>query len=764
MLHGARLPVPVRTLLPLCALLCASVASGQVVFINEVMANNQTAIANDGSYSEWVELYNPSASAVNIGDWSLSDSLSSPRKFVFPAGSSSTIPANGYLVVWLDNNTTSPGLHAGFSVKKNTDDLTLFGPFATGSLQVDRIVFGIQPVDQSIGRVPDGSPNWTLTRPTFELPNQAILLDTIVTNLRINEVMANPSGGDDWFELYNPGTNYVHLGGLVWSDQLTVPATNKPIAALSFIPPGGFIQFIANDNDADADHCSFKLGNSGDNVVLFATDRTTVIDRITYTGTQTNGVSFGHLPDGGTNTVYFASGKSTPGDSNFQLLTDIIINEILTHTDPPLEDAIELYNPTGSAVDISNFWLSNSKDDPKKFRIPGGTVVPAGGYKVFYEWPGSTNGFNSSGFGTNRSFTLNSAKGDEVFLHSADAAGNLTFFRLSRAFGPAENGVSFGRYVTSEGKTDFVPMSRRTFGGVDNPTSVNQFRLGTGATNAYPKIGPIVITEVMYHPPDAFVDGAFVDNSQDEYIELYNVTPATAPLYDPVIYSYADGRTNTWRLRGVVDFNFPMFVSMAPAEYLLVVNFDPTTNTTQLAAFRSKYSVPAGVQIFGPYRGKLQNGSGSVELYKPDPPQSPDHPDPGLVPYIFVDRVKYSDNAPWPVEPDGTGAALQRVKPEEYGNDPINWVAAPPTPGGQAVHIDSVQRAGTSTTIRFVGVANSGYTLQYQGSLSGGGGTGSNIWIRATDIAPQSTTGVRQVTDSTSNPMRFYRLVTPIQP
>jgi hypothetical protein len=388
--------------------------------------------------------------------------------------------------------------------------------------------------------------------------------------------------------------------------------------------------------------------------------------------------------------------------------------------------------------------------------------VPAGGYKVFYEYPGNTNGFNFSGFGTNRSFTLNSANGDEVFLHSADAAGNLTFYRVSRAFGPAENGVSFGRYVTSEGKADFVPMSRRTF-GVDNPTSVNQFRLGTGLTNAYPKIGPIVITEVMYHPPDILVGGVFVDNSQDEYIELYNLSPSTVPLYDPVIYSYADGRTNTWRLRGVVDFIFPMNVSMAPAAYLLVVNFDPNTNTTQLAAFRSKYGVPAGVQIFGPYRGKLQNGSGSVELYKPDPPQSPDHPDFGLVPYIFVDRVKYSDNAPWPVEPDGTGAALQRVKPEEYGNDPINWVAAAPTPGAQAIHIDSVQRGGTATTIRFTGIANSGYTLQYHTSLLAGG-TGSNIWARATDIAPQATTGVRQVTDSTSNSTRFYRLITPIQP
>jgi hypothetical protein len=267
----------------------------------------------------------------------------------------------------------------------------------------------------------------------------------------------------------------------------------------------------------------------------------------------------------------------------------------------------------------------------------------------------------------------------------------------------------------------------------------------------------------MYHPPDILVDGAFVDNGQDEYIELYNLSPTTTPLYDPVNYGYADGRTNTWRLRGAVDFNFPMNISMGPGAYLLIVNFDPNTNTTQLAAFRSKYDVPPAVPILGPYRGgKLQNGGASVELYKPDPPQSPDHPDAGLVPYIFVDRVKYSDSLPWPVEPDGTGAALQRIKPEEYGNDPINWMAAPPSPGRQLIRIESVQRSGGATTIRFNAVAYSGYTLQYSTSL-GGGGTSSNIWSKVSDLAPQPTTAVRSLQDATTNPKRFYRIVTPIQ-
>jgi hypothetical protein len=741
--------------------LASATFSPAQIAINEVMANNKTVVANDGQYPGWVELINLTGAPVNIGDWSLSDSLASPRKFIFPSGT--VVPANGYLGIWLDSETNSPGIHTGFSIKSRAgDDLTLYNASLSGSLQVDRIVYGIQPPDVSIGRVPNGTGAWVLTAPTFEFGNQSIPLGVAApNNLRINEVMANPSGGEDWFELYNTTTNYIELSGLVFTD-LASGATNRPVNGLSFIGPGGFLQLFASGEASatpDADQFDFKLNNTAEQVSLFQADRTTLIDRLTYTVPQTNSVSFGRLPDGGPTIVYFAVGRSTPEASNFQLITDVIINEVLAHTDPPLEDAIELYNPTAAPVNIGYWWLSNSKDDPKKFRIPANTIIPAGGYKVFYEWPGSTNGFNANGQGTNRSFTLNSARGDQVYLHTADAAGNLTFFRLSRDFGPSENGVSFGRYVKSDATTDFVPMSRHTF-GVSNPTSQTQFRSGTGAQNAYPKMGPLVISEIMYHPPD--VGTSNVDNSIDEYVEIFNLTTATVPLYDPVVYPFADGRTNTWRLRGVVDFNFPQNVTLAPGAYLLVVNFDPVTNPTQLAAFRSTYGVPPTAAVFGPYEGKLQNGSGDVELYKPDPPQAPDRPDAGLVPYILVEKVKYSDNAPWPVEPDGQGPALQRARLEEYGNDAINWVAAPPTPGrAQLPRIESVQRAGTQTTIQFTGAANTSYTLQSQVALGGDSGSGTNAWTTLGTVGPQPTTGLRQVTDSSGDPRRFYRLFTP---
>jgi len=51
------------------------------------------------------------------------------------------------------------------------------------------------------------------------------------------------------------------------------------------------------------------------------------------------------------------------------------------------------------------------------------------------------------------------------------------------------------------------------------------------------------------------------------------------------------------------------------------------------------------------------------------------------VPYLLVDQVDYSNADPWPTGANGTGESLQRVFSGVYGNDPINWQVAVPTPG-----------------------------------------------------------------------------------
>lgn len=79
------------------------------------------------SVNDWVELHNNGASPVSLNGWALTDSPSTPQKWLFPNVS---IPAGGYLVVILDGqNIKSPGtngyLHADFALDADGEYLAL---------------------------------------------------------------------------------------------------------------------------------------------------------------------------------------------------------------------------------------------------------------------------------------------------------------------------------------------------------------------------------------------------------------------------------------------------------------------------------------------------------------------------------------------------------------------------------------------------------------------------------------------------------------
>lgn len=315
----------------------------------------------------------------------------------------------------------------------------------------------------------------------------------------------------------------------------------------------------------------------------------------------------------------------------------ILVNEILSNEDSPLEDTIELYNPTDNAAAIGGWFLTDDRANPKAFRIPDGTVIPAKGFAVFLE----------KDFGA--AFKLGS-DGDVIWLYSADAAGNLTGYSHGFQFGAAETNVSFGRYVTSVGEERFVAQASRTF----------------GAANSGPKVGPVVISEIMYNPKAG----------GDEFLELQNITSAPVKLYDPL------NATNTWKISGI-GYTLPQNIEIPAKGFLLFVATDPV-------AFRSKYLVPAEVQILGPYPGSLKDSGDTIEISKPGIPQTNSA---GMVdvPLILVDAVTYKDSAPWPSSADGNGPSLERVDLFAFADDPINWrvsFALGGTPG-RAAQVDT---------------------------------------------------------------------------
>jgi hypothetical protein len=622
------------------------------VLINEVLANNASLAEPDGSKPDWIEIYNPSANAVDLADMSLTDDTTDSRRWVFT--NSTILNGHAFLKVRCDSGFPASSTNTGFGLKANGGSVYLFNRIPDGGSLLSAVTYGLQAADFSIGRVPDGSTNWLLGVPSVGGPNIVASLGD-PAQLRINEWMANPASGQDYFELYNPNAQPVDISRFYLTDDLT-SRTKHQLPALSFIGVGqdAFQKFDADGlTTAGADHVNFSLRAQGEALGL-TTSGGTAIDSITF-GPQALGVSEGRLPDGA-NTVVTFSVTPTSGKSNFLPLNNVVINEVLSHSTPPLEDAVELYNPSASSVDISGWYLSDSQNYLLKYRIPAGTIIPAGGYKVFYEYQ-----FNGDTAATR--FSFNGAKGDEVYLSESTSPGTLTGYRAFATFSAAEDGVSFGWFPTSVG-VDFTAMSARTF-GVDNPASTNAFRTGTGLTNAYPKVGPLVFNEIMYHPVNT--------NDVYEYVELRNITGSPVALYDPA------NPANTWRLRKGVDFNFPAGLTIPSGGYLVVVSFDPVTDPTSLTMFQNAYGTN-GI-VVGPYLGRLANSGEALELQKPDAPETTPGPDFGFVPYIVVDRVVYGVTAPWPTSPNGSGFALAKTDSSLYGNEPLNWQAAAPTAG-----------------------------------------------------------------------------------
>ena len=326
-------------------------------------------------------------------------------------------------------------------------------------------------------------------------------------------------------------------------------------------------------------------------------------------------------------------------------LPRVVINEVLANSASPFVDAIELLNLTGLAADISGWFLTDDPAHPQKYRIPDNTILPPAGL-----WVTTEATFGSSAQGTN-SFQL-SSRGDQVWLFATDHSGYI--FSHGFEFGPSEVNTSWGRYVTRDGEEQFVAQRTRTFGDA----------------NSGPKIGPVIFREIMYHPPDLFENGAFWDNDQDEYLEIQNISDSPVPLVD-----IASGEN--WRLRGAVDFDFPKSFVLPANQSALLVNFDPDDEPARATAWRQKWALNEFFPLLGPWRGKMDNSGAEVNLLKPGPV----NPKNGDISYVIVDRVAYSDRAPWPAAADGAGASLERREGALFGNEPGNWTSALPSPG-----------------------------------------------------------------------------------
>ncbi|PYK02366.1 MAG: hypothetical protein DME23_01735 [Verrucomicrobia bacterium] len=593
----------------------------------------------------------------------------------------------------------------------------------------------------------------------------------------------------EFIELKNIGATALDLSGIHFTNGIGFSFTGSAVTSLG---PGQHLVIVKNLAAFTARYgaapnlageYSGSLDNAGERLTLEGASGELILD-FNYHDTwypTTDGFGFSlvvideHAPSSawgkGANWRASAFTGGSPGaDDPPSNVPRVLINEALTHTDPPQVDSIELYNPNSMNVDIGNWYLTDQRAMPHKFRIPSKTIIQAQGYLVFTENDWNANPTLSSGFRLD-------SHGEEVYLFSADANGNLTGYSDGFSFGAAENGVSFGRYVISTGEAQYPAQVSNSLGG----------------PNAGPRVGPIVVNEIRYHP-------ALGD---EEFVELKNITSSPVRLYDP---NYPK---NTWKLNGA-GFTFPPNVEIPANGLLLLVASDP-------GVFRLKYNVPTNVPVFALYPGVLQNSGETLALQRPDTPDVDTNSGAIFVPYVDVDVVRYNDKEPWPTNADGFGPSLERSDAAAYGNDPINWRASysPGTPGREkwenveswkARYFTSVELAnpaisgdaadpdkdgetnlqeylsgtdprdgqsclkiesattgsGTPQTIsiRFNAVADRTYTVQYRNSLA------AASWLKLTNVPPPLVSGMMDVAvpSATNSNARYFRVVTPWQP
>lgn len=565
-------------------------------------------------------------------------------------------------------NQHGGSIASGFSLSISGSDAVYYtmdgsDPRATGGSIVGTAydsAIALTKSTQVKARVLSGGTWSALTKATFVLNEES--------PLRVTEIMYHPAdsetGGEagydasdfEFIEIFNTSDKAIGLAGTKFSEGIIFDFTEGDVATLN---AGEYAILVSNyeaftkrySNWADMKiagqyHGKFfiatgALDNGGEGITMVDGLGNTILDfeynDTWYDITDGEGYSLTLIdPTAETDTwsirsLWRASAYTggTPGYGavDFPSPDDLVINEALTHQDDNTPgDWIELYNSSTNTIDINGWFLSDDEDNLSMVELTGLPDIAPGGYLVLTE----ASHFGISAVGTN-GFAL-SELGEGIYLSSGES-GELTGYRVEETFGAAERDVTFGRHIKSNGSTDFTAQSAQT----------------SGKTNAYPLVGPIVITEIMYHP---------IDSTGFEFIKICNTGSSNVPLY------HVDYPSNTWKLEGAVEFTFPEDIMLAAGDCLFITE-------TDAVAFRSSYSVDAGVTVLGPFEGALNNDGEDIMLTRPGDPETLT----GEVPFILVELVEYNDVAPWPVAADGLGPSLVRVDVALYPNDVANWTA-----------------------------------------------------------------------------------------
>lgn len=394
--------------------------------------------------------------------------------------------------------------------------------------------------------------------------------------IEINEVMTSNKGavpdetGDfpDWVEFYNNTDSALDISGYGLTDEL-ISAAKWTFPDGSVIEPRGYIVvFCSGDVTRGKLHAPFKLSASDD--VILSTVSGKVIDSITLKPV-TSGFSLGRsaedtsvwkemLPSPGyPNTEegaaqYLATLAATADETIGVYLNEFMASNASTLIGPDGAycDWIELYNTTGSNIDLTGYGISDTATQPLKYTLPEGTIIPANGVLLIYctgrETPEGSDKIEAP-------FSLSAYSESVVFSNPSGRI--LDQFDYSRA----DTDISFAR--NPDGTGAWAPTSQPTPGYTNNSAGLQAFM----STLSY-GTGDIVISEVLNANVSTLKqpDGEYYD-----WIEIHNTTGAAIPLAG---YALSDNAKNP------AKWVFPD-ITLEAGEYLTVLASGKNVSSAQ---------------------------------------------------------------------------------------------------------------------------------------------------------------------------------------
>lgn len=271
------------------------------IVINELMPKNTGfGTDQDNETDDWIEIYNLANQDIDVSGYYLTDNKSKLTQWKFPEGT--TLAKNGYLIVWVDGDSTQVGLHTPFKLSALGETVLLLTP---EQKVIQEVTFpAISPL-QSYARIPNGTGSFIWAAPTIGAENKESDPGlNINKSIVINELMAkNTKYGsdqngqfDDWIELFNLADVDIDISGFYLSDSKK-DMTKWKFPVGTKLPKNGYLIVWADADTLQAGlHANYKLSSLGETVVLMSPGKV-VINEVKYP-VATSSQSYGRIPNG----------------------------------------------------------------------------------------------------------------------------------------------------------------------------------------------------------------------------------------------------------------------------------------------------------------------------------------------------------------------------------------------------------------------------------------------------------------------------------